>query len=218
MATLHMRLRPHTCTHVIPEKHLKEGTGFLFLDPPAVELTSCSWVEPRVMHLIMNLLLHHEPWDQLHILIRIHSFIYTYEQFSWKPKNCTTNLVPPTKINLHFFSTYFSTLCVCNFTLIGHSVQFSSFAQTCPILWDPTDCSTPGFPVHHQLPEFTQIHVHWASDAIQPSQPPAFNLSQHQGLLKWVSSSHQVAKVMEFQLQHQSFQWIIGHNQYNFRG
>ena len=73
--------------------------------------------------------------------------------------------------------------------------------------------STPGIPVHHQLPEFTQIHVHWVRDAIQPSHtlsspyPPAFNLSQHQGLFKWVSSSHQVAKVLEFQLQHQSFQW-----------
>ena len=69
-----------------------------------------------------------------------------------------------------------------------------------------TDCSTPGFPVHHQLPEFTQTHVHWVSDAIQPSHsllspsPPAFNLSQHQGLFKWVSSSYQVAKVLEFQL------------------
>jgi len=69
------------------------------------------------------------------------------------------------------------------------------------------------FPVYHQLLEFTQIHVHWVSDAIQPSHPLsspsplAFNLSQHQGLLQWVSSSHQVAKVLEFQLQHQSFQW-----------
>ena len=73
--------------------------------------------------------------------------------------------------------------------------------------------SMPGFPVHHKLLEFTQIHVHWVSDAIQPSQPlpspspPAFNHSQHQGLFKWVSSSHQVAKILEFQLQHQSFQW-----------
>ena len=73
--------------------------------------------------------------------------------------------------------------------------------------------STPGFPVHHQLPEFTQTHVHWVGDAIQPSNPlsspspPALNLSQHQGLFKWVSSLHQVAKVLEFQLQHQSFQW-----------
>ena len=75
------------------------------------------------------------------------------------------------------------------------------------------DCSTPGLPVHHQLPEFTQAHVHWVSDAIQPSHPlsspslPAFNLSQHQGLFNWVSSSNQVARVLEFQLQHQSFQW-----------
>ena len=78
------------------------------------------------------------------------------------------------------------------------------------------DCSTPGFPVLHQLQELNQTHVHWVGDAIQPSHPlpspspPAFfNLSQHQGLFKWVSSSHQVAKVLEFQLQHQSFQWIF---------
>ena len=93
------------------------------------------------------------------------------------------------------------------------SVQFSSVAQSCPTLCDPMDCSTPGLPVYHQLPEFTQTHVHWVSDAIQPSHPlsypspPAFDLSQHQSLFKWVSSSYQVAKVLEFQLQHQSFQW-----------
>ena len=92
-------------------------------------------------------------------------------------------------------------------------IQFSSVAQSCPTLCDPMDCSTPGLPVHHLLPESTQTHVHWVSDAIQPSHPlsspspPALNLSQHQGLFKWVSSSHQVAKVLEFQLQHQSFQW-----------
>ena len=73
---------------------------------------------------------------------------------------------------------------------------FSSVAQLCPALCDLMDCSTPGLPVHHQLPEFTQTHVHWVSDAIQPSHPlsspspPAFSLSQHQGLFKWVSSSH----------------------------
>ena len=74
------------------------------------------------------------------------------------------------------------------------------------------DCSMPGHPVHHQFQELTKTHVHWVDDAIQPSQPlsspsPAFNLSQHQGLFQWVSSSHQVAQVLEFQLQHQSFQW-----------
>ena len=85
----------------------------------------------------------------------------------------------------------------------------------CPNLCDPMDCSTPGLPVHHQLPEFTQTHVHRVHDAIQPSHPllplspPAFNLSQHQGLFKWVISSHQVAKVVKFQLQHQFFQLIF---------
>ena len=92
-------------------------------------------------------------------------------------------------------------------------IQFNSVAQSCLTLCDPLDCSMPGLPVHHQLPEFTQTHVHWVNDAIQPSHslsslsPPAFNVSQHQGLFKWVSSSHQVAKVMEFQPQHQSFWW-----------
>ena len=79
--------------------------------------------------------------------------------------------------------------------------QFNSVAQSCPTLCDPMDCSTPGLLVHHQLLEFTQTHVHWVSDAIQPSHPlsspspPAFDLSQHQGLFQWVSSLHQVAKV-----------------------
>ena len=91
--------------------------------------------------------------------------------------------------------------------------QFSSVAQSCPTLWDPMECSMPGFSVLHHLLEVTQTHVHQVGDAIQPSYslssppPPAFNLSQHQGLFQWVSSSHQVAKVLE--LQHQSFQWIF---------
>ena len=85
-------------------------------------------------------------------------------------------------------------------------IQFSSVTQSCPTLSDPMDCSTPGLAVHHQ--QSVQTHVHWVSDAIQPSHPllspssPAFNLPQHQGLFQWVSSSHQVAKVLEFQLQH----------------
>ena len=85
------------------------------------------------------------------------------------------------------------------------SVQFSSVAQSCPTLCDPMNRSTPGLPVHHQLPEFTQTHVHWVGDAIQPSQlsspfPPAPNPSQHQSIFQWVISSHEVAKVLEFQL------------------
>ena len=91
-------------------------------------------------------------------------------------------------------------------------IQFSSVTQSCPTLCYPINCSMPGLPVH-QLLESNQTRVHWVSDAIQPSHPllspspPAINLSQHQGLFKWVSSSQQVAKVLEFQLQHQSFQW-----------
>ena len=94
-----------------------------------------------------------------------------------------------------------------------NSVQFSSVAQSCPTLCDLRNCSMPDLPVHHQLPESTQTHVHWVDDAIQPSHTlsspssPALNLSQHQGLFQRVSSSHQVANVLEFQLQHQFFQW-----------
>ena len=92
------------------------------------------------------------------------------------------------------------------------SLQFSSVTQLCPTLCNPMNCSTPGLPVHHQLPEFTQTHVHRVGEAIQPSHPlsspfpPAPNLSQHQSLFQWVNSSHEVAKVLEFKLQHQSFQ------------
>ena len=93
--------------------------------------------------------------------------------------------------------------------------QFSSVTQSCWTLCNPMDCSMPGLPVHCQLLELAQTHVHWICDAIKPSHPlsssspPAFNLSQHQGLFQWVSSSHQVAKVSELQLYHQSFQWTF---------
>ena len=91
-------------------------------------------------------------------------------------------------------------------------VQFNSVAQSCPTLCDPMNCSMPGLPVHHQLSEFTQTHVHRVSDAIQPSHPlsspspPAPNPSQHQSLFQWVNFSHEVAKVLEFQLYHHPFQ------------
>ena len=93
------------------------------------------------------------------------------------------------------------------------SLQFSSVVQSCPTLYDPMNHSTPGLPVHHQLLESIQTHVHQVDDAIQPSHPlsspspHALNLSQHQSLFKWVSSLYEVAKVLEFQLQHQSFIW-----------
>ena len=96
------------------------------------------------------------------------------------------------------------------------NVQFSRSVGSDSL--QPHGCSMPGFPVHQQLPELAQTHIHQVSDAIQPSHllsspsPPAFNLSQHQGLFQWVRSSYQVAKVLEFQFQHQSFQWILRNN------
>ena len=95
--------------------------------------------------------------------------------------------------------------------LFSQSLQFLNRVRLC----DPMNCSTSGFPVHHQLSELAQTHVYQVGDAIQPSHPlsssspPALKLSKHQGLFKWVNSLHQVAKVLEFQLQHRSFQWIF---------
>ena len=104
----------------------------------------------------------------------------------------------------------FNFIKVCQ--IFSKGVQFSSVVQPCPTFCDPMNCSTPGLPVHHQLLEFTQTHIHRVGDAIQPSHPllspspHAPNPSQHQGLFQYVNSSHEVAKVLEFQLQHQSFQ------------
>ena len=103
---------------------------------------------------------------------------------------------------VHCFNSVSMYCCCCSVT------------KSCPPLCDPMDCR-PGFPVLHHLPEFAQTHAHWVSDAIQPSgpllppSPFAFNLSQRLGLFQWVSFSHQVAKVLELQFQHQSFQWIF---------
>ena len=90
-----------------------------------------------------------------------------------------------------------------------------SVAQLSPTLCNPMDCSMPGYPVLYHLPELAQTHFHWVGDAIQPSHHlsspslPAFNLSQDQGFFQWINYSHQVAKVLELQLQHQSLQWIF---------
>ena len=127
---------------------------------------------------------------------------------------------------LNKFLSFFFILIISTYSLDAHSSmcalniqavlellwfgQFSSVAQSCLTHCNPMDCSMPGSPVHHQLPELTQTHVHWVGDAIKPSHPlsspspPTFNLSQHQDLFKWVTSLHQVAKVLEFQLWHQS--------------
>jgi len=112
-------------------------------------------------------------------------------------------------------STEITEHACCLFELEDQVGLFSSVTYLCPTLCDPMDCSMPGLPAHHQLLEFTQTHVHWVSDAIQPSHPlsspspPGLNLSQQQGLFKWGSSLHQVANVLEFQRQHQSSQWIF---------
>ena len=96
-----------------------------------------------------------------------------------------------------------------------HIWCYCSVAQSCLALCDPMDCSTPGFPVLHHLLEFAPFHVHWINDAIQSSHPlsprslPALNLSQHQGVFQWIHSWHQVAKVLELQLQHQSFKKVF---------
>ena len=96
-------------------------------------------------------------------------------------------------------------------TQLSRIYQIRSVTQSCPTLCDPMNPSTPGLPVHHQLPEFTQTHVHCVGDAIQPSHPlscpspPAPNPFQHQSLFQWVNSLHDVAKVLEFQLWHHSF-------------
>ena len=132
--------------------------------------------------------------------------------------NSSTSLTSPPEFPFPFFlqspKVIFTKSYFCSIFSLSNSlsVQFSSGAESCPTPCDPMNCSTPGLPVHHQLPESTQTHVHQVGDAIQPSHPlsspspAALNLSQHQGLFKRVSFSHQVAKVLEFQLHHQSFQ------------
>ena len=119
--------------------------------------------------------------------------------------------------NRYFISIQMSTNHMKKYSIssVTIKIQFGSVTKLCPTLCNPMNCSTPGLPVHHQLPESTQTHVHWVSNAIHPSHPlsspspPALNLSQHQGLFKWVNTSHQVAKVLEFQHQHQSFLWTL---------
>ena len=115
----------------------------------------------------------------------------------------------------HPYVTTGKTIALTRWTFVGKvmsllsnmlSATAAKALQLCPTLCDPMNCSTPGLPVHHQLPEFTQTHVHQVDDVIQPSHllsspsPPAPNPSQHQSLFQWVNSSHEVAKVLEFQL------------------
>ena len=141
------------------------------------------------------------------------SFAYFQPYFLNISALCTISVLKfnsRTSIQLYawFFSGYKNTRILKYFSLLITFMlgQFSSVTQSCPTLCDPMNRSTPGLPVHHQLPEFTQTHVHRVSDAIQPSHPlsspspPAPNPSQHQSLFQWVNSSQEVAKVLELQL------------------
>ena len=153
------------------------------------------WMDKVVVHTNTGILLSHKKEQNWVICSDVD-----------EPGACHTEWIESEERNIIYYCTYMEPTKM---------VQFSPVIQLCPTLCYPIACSTPGFPVHHQLPEPTWTHVHWISEAIQPSHPLsspsplAFKLSQHLGLFKWVSSSHQVVKVLEFQLQLQSFQWIF---------
>ena len=134
--------------------------------------------------------------------------LFTY--CTGKDLKCSHHYMNVVPINSHIIYSAISLLGVypraAIFQFTCSIPQFSSDAQSCPTFCDPMSRSTPGLPVQYQLPEFTQIHVYRVGDAIQPSHllsspsPPAPNPSQHQSLFQWVNSSHEVAKVLEFQL------------------
>ena len=143
-------------------------------------------------------------YQKLNTVSRAETFPSRFSWFCIMP-HCRTLKNPHTKVQVIFMPT--------NTTSLIQPLYQSSLAQSCPTLCNLMDCSMPDFSVLHCLLEFAQIHVHRVGDAIQPSHPlsplspPAFNLSQHQGLFQWVGSSHQVAKVLELQLHF--FQWIF---------
>ena len=149
-----------------------------------------------------------------HPLCRVQG-IFVYQRFAFLspselPSSASKSQITTPKILLcvelkMIFKVRLTAILVSNSVSLS-SVQFSSVVQSCPTLCDPMNRSTPGLPVHHQLPEFTQTHVHRVGDAIQPSYPlsspfsPVPNPSQHQSLFQRFNSSHEVAKVLEFQL------------------
>ena len=153
-------------------------------------------------------------------------------ELNWTSRNLRILWTPSPSMDTHYdllYTCFFITILFLQWTFTLHFLFFLSFfspflpfflfcfiaVQSLCRVWlcDPVDCSTPGFPDLHHLLEFAQTHVHWFGDSIQPSHslsspsPTALNLSQHQGLFQWVRSSEQVAKILEFQFQHWSFQW-----------
>ena len=176
-------------------------TGHLWLWTMLIHVASFSWSGFETTRNFLQC----SPWWKQYIFLPPHTYTLSHSlgslvvsSFFWRN---------------HCFSMQSSSRRFVSVLDLLSSVQFSSVAQLCPTLCDPMICSRPGLPVHHKLPEFTQTHVHRVGDAIQPCHPlsspspPAPNPSQHQGLFQWVNSLHEVAKVLEFQFQHQSFQW-----------
>ena len=143
--------------------------------------------------------------EQLRSIISSGSTVWPWKQ------SCSPSITSNSILNCSF------KLFISKFVfLFSWNVRCScSVARSCSALCDPMDCGMPGLPVPNHLPGFSQVHAHCFSDTIQPSHPlmpsspSALNLSKHQGLLQWVSCSHQMTKILEFQLQHQSFQWIF---------
>ena len=144
------------------------------------------------------------PWTTVHEVTKSWTWLSNFH-FTNLP-SCKYSTL---KVSLYLLQlTEYKRLLSCSFwqMLLRYLVQFSSVAQACPTLCNPMNHSTLDLHVHHQLPEFTQTHVHWVGEAIQPSRPlsspspPAPNPSQHQSLFQWVNSSHEVAKVLEFQV------------------
>ena len=158
------------------------------LPPRTIPLGHPSASDPSILYPALNL-----DWKFISYMI-----LYMFQCHSPKSSHPLPLPQSPKDHSIHL-----CLFCCLTYRVI---VQFSSVAQSCPTLCNPMNWSTPGLPVHHQLPEFTQTDVHQVSDAIQPSHPlsspssPAPNPSQHQGLFQWVNSSHEVAKVLEFQL------------------
>ena len=187
--------------------------------------------EKRAAHLSSSLSIK-PPWDKLWVSWLVQNILMATLCDGFKIHKCSDRppcrvYVSPLSILAGFLWGFVSLihhfiLCICplGFLLSPSQPPFyplccCSVTKSCPTLCDPMDCSTPGFPVLRCLPEFAQTHVLWVGDAIQPSHPllPPLLLpsifSHHQGLFQWVSSSLHVAKVLDSQLQHQSFQWMF---------
>ena len=173
-----------------------------------VRMTVILFIKTWFPCILITLTSHYIPYKQNSLEVdNDHCKTVKLESWSLITVSPTIRLIGSSEILQSAFCLQFMTS-----TCFLSKPQFRSVAQSCPTLCNPTNCSTPGLPVHHQLLESNQTRVHQVDDAIQPSHPlsspspPALNLSQHQGLFQWVSSSHQVAKVLEFQPQHQPYQ------------